>query len=290
MGDETSSSRLAAVIEARFGDRIDMTALDLAPAAADAAYAMLSRGSCRHYADRPVPEAMMRLLGAIALSSPSKSDLQQRDIIWVRGPQASRVKALAGAQDWIAGAPELLVFCANNRRQRQLHQMQGRPFANDHLDAFFNASVDAAIALSACVSGAEALGLGCCPISTIRNAADEVSAVLGLPGHVFPVAALAVGWPEFPQPRLSMRLPLAATFHENCYSEGEPEATIAEYDQRRAGQTRGMRQRAQERFGRADPYTWSDDKTRQYAVPERADFAEFIRVKGFRIDPDTRDE
>ena len=43
----------------------------------------------------------------------------------------------------------LLIFCGNNRRQRLWHGWRDKPFANDHLDAFFNASVDAGIALTA---------------------------------------------------------------------------------------------------------------------------------------------
>ncbi len=40
------------------------------------------------------------------------------------------------------------------------------------LDAFFNATVDAGIALSAFSIAAEAVGLGCCPISAVRNEAQ----------------------------------------------------------------------------------------------------------------------
>ena len=54
-------------------------------------------------------------------------------------------------QAWLKDVPVLLVFCGNNRRQRQVHEWTGIPFANDHLDAFFNAAVDAGIALSAFV-------------------------------------------------------------------------------------------------------------------------------------------
>ena len=89
----------------------------------------------------------------------------------------------------------LLVFCGNNRRQRLWHEWRGKPFANDHLDAFFNAGVDAGIALRAFVLAAEAQGLGTCPYQRVRNRAADVSALLSLPQHVFPVAGSAVGWP-----------------------------------------------------------------------------------------------
>ena len=121
-------------------------------------------------------------------------------------------------QDWIPGCPHLLVFLGNNRRQRQVHAWRGHTFANDHLDAFFNATVDAAIALEAFVAAAEAAGLGCCPISVIRNHAEEVSELLGLPYHVFPVAGLGVGAPATPA-FVSTRLPLGLTVHRDRYTD-----------------------------------------------------------------------
>lgn len=180
---------------------------------------LAARGSVRAFQDRPVDPAMVETLAALALCSPTKSDLQQRDIIIIRDQtQRLAIHAFLGDQAWVAGAPELLVFCGNNRRQRRLHDLRGRDFANDHLDAFFNAAVDAGIALSAFVLAAEAAGLGCCPVSAIRNEVDEVSRILDLPDHIFPVAGLAVGWPAKPA-EVAMRLPLSQTVHIDRFND-----------------------------------------------------------------------
>ena len=40
-------------------------------------------------------------------------------------------------QQWTSTVPSLLIFCGNNRRQRLVHALRDKPFANDHLDAFF---------------------------------------------------------------------------------------------------------------------------------------------------------
>ena len=61
------------------------------------------------------------------------------------------------------------------------------------------------------------------------------------------------------------------------------EAQIAAYDTRRAAQRPYAKQRAVAEFGMAAAYGWSDDKARQYAKPERTDFGEFIRRKGFNL-------
>src|SRR5205085_7875160 len=137
--------------------------------------------------DIPVEAALLRLLFACALSAPSKSDLQQADIVHVADREKVRtITDLVSGMPWIAEAPVLLVFCGNNRRARQVGEWRGKPFANNHLDHFMNAAVDAGIVMTTFIRAAEAVGLGCCPISGIRNKPNEVSRLLELPEAVFP--------------------------------------------------------------------------------------------------------
>jgi nitroreductase/FMN reductase [NAD(P)H] len=186
-------------------------------------------------------------------------------------------------QKWTADIPSLLIFCGNNRRQRRIHALRDRPFVNDHLDAFFNAAVDAGIALSAFVIAAEAEGLGVCPISAVRNHSAKLSQLLQLPDHVFPVAGLAVGYPA-EAPKISMRLPLSATVHRNAYQEDGLDDAIAAYDRRREQAQPYAAQRGVKKFGVAESYGWSEDKARQYAQPERADFGAYVKQIGFKLD------
>ncbi len=245
---------------------------------------MAERGSCRQFADHPIQDDLLQTLCAIALSSPTKSDLQQRDIVILRSVEKrQKLTSLLGDQTWVDSAPVLLIFCGNNRRQRQIHEWKEVPFANDHLDAFFNAVGDAAIALGAFVTAAESIGLGCCPISAVRNEASAISDLLSLPQHVFPFAGLAVGYLAV-QPKVSQRLPLSVTCHWERFSEAGIEEKIAEYDNQRERSQPYSVQRQTTKFGTTTRYGWSDDKVRQYSVPERADFGKFVRDKGFNLD------
>ncbi len=253
-------------------------------------HTIANRQSCRLYEDKPVDTDLVRQLCALALASPTKSDLQQRDVIIIDDPdKRATINALFPGSAWIADAPVFLVFCGNNRRLRQIHDRAGITFENDHLDAFFNAGVDAGIALSAFALAAEAAGLGTCPISTIRDHLETVNELLELPDWVFPVARhdasagragpigsiCACRWP----PRFG-----TDTYNEaadrkrlsrpticgvpNCGPYGLNATTTG-------GQTAGTR----------DPYTWSLRQTaRQYAEPQRTDFGAYIRNKGFKLD------
>jgi nitroreductase/FMN reductase [NAD(P)H] len=266
--------RVEELFAARFGAAV------ATPPAAEALRLFAAHRSHRAFADRPVEEALIEALAAAALSAPSKSDLQQRDIVVVADPALRRaLAALVPNDPWVGAAPSFLVFCGNNRRQRQLHEWRGRPFANDHLDAFFNAAVDAGIALAWFIAAAEAVGLGCCPISAIRNEAAKVSELLRLPMHVFPVAGLCLGWPR-EEGAIVPRLPLGVTLHRDRFDDAGTRAAIDAYDRRR----RYARQRYVEQYGTADEYGWSEDKARQYSRPERASFGAYIRAQGFRLE------
>ena len=71
-------AQLEEAIHGRFGEEIAMPA---EVPHADELIRILEHRSHRQYDDRPVDEALLRLLFACALSAPSKSDLQQADII-----------------------------------------------------------------------------------------------------------------------------------------------------------------------------------------------------------------
>jgi nitroreductase/FMN reductase [NAD(P)H] len=253
------------------------------PISDDTVAYLAGRSSCRSYLERPIDPALIETLAAAAFCAPTKSDLQQRDIVILRDPDLrGEIDSLFPGDPWIATAPTFLVFCGNNRRQRQLHEWRGRSFANDHLDAFFNATVDAAVLLTAFVIAAERAGLGCCPISEVRDHATRISDLLGLPDHVFPVAGLTLGWPAASE--ISLRLPLATTLHRDRFNEAGLRNTVEAYDTRRAEVQPYARQRDEGEFGTATPYTWSEDKTRQYTKPARADFGAFVRAKGFCLE------
>ncbi|HET7596519.1 MAG TPA: nitroreductase family protein [Burkholderiales bacterium] len=264
----------------RFGEAFDIPH-DIAGAEELARIA--GHRSHRKFRAEPVSPRLLRLLLACALSAPSKSDLQQADIVHVA--DHARVKAIVELipdMPWIESAPAFLVFCGNNRRLRQIGEWRRKPFANDHLDHFMNAAVDAGLVLMNFIRAAEAVGLGTCPISAVRNRPHEVSAILGLPDWVFPLAGLALGYPA-EAGRISARLPLDVTVHVDRYDETDLERKVAGYDRRRRELQPYRQQRHRGRYGETADYGWSEDKARQYAVPERADFGAFIRAKRFDL-------
>src|SRR6201988_3250673 len=107
MGDDTAVNSIRTALMQRFGEEftIDPTLQGL-----DELARIASHGSHRRYASRPVDDSLLRLLCACALSAPSKSDLQQCDIVIVNDA-AIRKAIVATIPDmpWIEAAPAFLV-------------------------------------------------------------------------------------------------------------------------------------------------------------------------------------
>ena len=242
---------------------------------------VLLRRTQRRYDARPVPEPIVRLILAATLSASSKSDYQQASMIRVedRG-QRDRLAALIPDMPWIGNAPLFLVFLGDARR---LEQISRHPVDNGTLEGFFNATVDAALALQTCILAAETLGLGTCPISALRNHIDAVGEILALPDKVFPVAGLCLGYPA-QQGFISMRLPLDASVHRDRFDDRRMAAAVDAYDHRRdARHSIKDRQKSPEVFGTAEFYGWSEDKARQAMTPEGTGFAAWLRKRGFDL-------
>ncbi|NKB77304.1 MAG: NADPH-dependent oxidoreductase [Gammaproteobacteria bacterium] len=246
---------------------------------------ILQHASARKFEPEAVPEPLMQQLFATAFSAPSKSDLQQVSVIRMIDPsQRNRIVRDNPKIAWTKHAPQFMIWCADNRRIRQICETKKYPFANDHLDSFMNSAVDTGIAMQTFIIAADSVGLRCCPISEVRNSIEYLSKELDLPPHVFPVAGLCVGWP-LEEPSISMRLPLDITVHTNQYNDDSLSSKVKSYDLRREStdQTPTEKQRQPERFGLAEVYGWSEDHARQYSEPLRADFGRYIRKQGFDL-------
>ena len=246
---------------------------------------ILARRTIRSYRDEEVPGDLVRVLLACAQSAPAKSDLQQYSIIHVTDIKLKTELARLADTRWLATAPVLLVFCGDLRRVQRIAELRGKPYAQNTLDSFMNAAVDAGLALQSFIIAAEAAGLGCCAISQVRNRIDEVADLLALPSGVFPLAGLSAGWPA-EERAVSLRLPPAVVVHRNRYDDSDLGAEVDAYDQRRhAAFPIGPRgQVHNDVYGVADFYGWSEHVARRLSRPEgRETLRAFLQSRGFEL-------
>ncbi|MBN1335388.1 MAG: nitroreductase family protein [Deltaproteobacteria bacterium] len=173
--------------------------------------AIARRWSPRAFADRPVDAALVRSCLEAARWAPSAMNGQP----WVflvasrqdANLHARAVDALAeGNRRWAAAAPVLIFVCANTAPA-----LGGKP--NPY------ARHDIGIALGLFVVQATALGLGAHPMAGIRP--EAVRAGWGLPEHVEPWTAIALGWPGDPA-----SLPDDLRVREEAPRERQPQAAF----------------------------------------------------------------
>ncbi len=269
--------------QARFGVAKDH---DWPEEAYQALRPLLERRSIRKYKNEPISEGLLDLILACTQSAPAKSDLQQYSIVVLSDPaRIAEISEFVPSNAWIAGAPVVLVFCGDINRSRRICAMHGRSHINDNVDSYTNTVTDAAIAMATCIRAAETVGLGCCPLSVIRNEVDAASSLLGIPKGVYPLAALGLGWPD-ETPKVSMRLPPSAVIHYERYDDTGLEHGLRDYAERRHERQPipETKQRHPHIFGRSDHCTWTENVSRQLARPERPDLRAFLKRQGFSLD------
>ena len=247
---------------------------------------ILTRGSQRHFADKPVPDDLLKTLLACAQSAPTKSDLQQYSIIVVR--DAAKLEALGAmnsGMDWPTTAPVFMTFCADMRRLQKLAPIRGHDHQNNNLDTFMNGVIDASLAMLSFMYAAEGSGLGCCPISQIRNQMDTACEIMELPAGVFPIAGFAVGWPEYETPRVSMRLPQDVVVHYDRYDDDKLEERAEEYSARRheTSPIGPGKQPHTDKYGVLEFCPWTENVVRQLSLPERPGFSAFLKKHGYDL-------
>ena len=161
-----------------------------------------SRRSVRAFAPEAVEAEKVAQVLAAANAAPSAGNLQGYEIFRVTH-EKERVALARAALDqfFVAQAPVVLVFCANQARSAAKYRERG---------ARLYAIQDATIACAFAMLAATALGLSTVWVGAFDDAA--VQRVLGCP-DLLPVAILPVGYPaEEPEP--TPRRSLADLVHE----------------------------------------------------------------------------
>ena len=247
---------------------------------------IISRSSVRKFSDKPIPKELLTILLTAAQSAPSKSNLQQYSIL-IMQDEAIKMKVadLIGNTKWALSAPVFLLFLADIRRNINITNNKGYDHKNNNVDTFMNSVIDSALSMQSFICAAEASGLGVCPISMIRNIIDEIKNICQLPKGVFPIAGLALGWPDEKAP-ISIRMPQDIIIHNDYYNEDNLSKKINDYDERffKVAPILEKKQRHVDIYGLAKKGTWSENIARQLSLPERNNFKAWLKDNGINLE------
>ena len=247
---------------------------------------ILSRRSIRKFLNKPVSKELLTLLLAASQSAPSKSNLQQYSILVIQDQNIkNEISNLIGNTKWALTAPIFLLYLADIRRNIKITNDRGYEHKNNNLDTFMNGVIDAALSMQSTICASESLGLGVCPISMIRNIIEEVKVICKLPKGVFPIAGLALGWPD-QRSNVSIRLSQDIVIHFDKYEEKDLIQKINKYDEIvfKKDPIPENKQRHVDLYGVAKKGTWSENISRQLSVPERSNFKNWLKENGFNLE------
>ena len=247
---------------------------------------IISRASVRKFSKKNISKELLTLLLTAAQSAPSKSNLQQYSIMVIQNQSLkNEISKLIGDTKWALTAPVFLLFLADIRRNIKITNHKGYNHKNNNVDTFMNGVIDSALSMQSMISASESIGLGICPISMIRNIIEEVKNLCKLPKGVFPIAGLALGWPDEKSP-VSIRLPQDIVTHYNTYNEKNLMDKINQYDERvfKVAPIERNKQRHIDIYGVAKKGTWSENISRQLSVAERKDFKKWLKNHGFSLE------
>lgn len=177
----------------------------------------LNHRTIREFLNKPIPNDVFDTLMEVARRTATSNGLQSYSIIRVTDETLKKEIASVCKQEYVARAPELLIFIVDLYRNDRIVKEKGADtaYAAD-MDRFFQGFTDATLAAQNVVNAAEAIGLGTVYLGSILNDLKKICELLKLPKLTFPVLGLGIGYPN-QEPQLKPRFSNRLRVFENQY-------------------------------------------------------------------------
>lgn len=229
--------------------------------------------SIRKFSDKQIEPTLLNQILIAGQSAATSSYAQAYTLIRVTNSQIrDQLAELSGNQPYVSSCAEFFVCCADLHRNMQLCSEQDSVPLSGFIEHMIIATVDVSLVAQNMVIAAESEGLGICYIGGIRNSPDQVSELLGLPDHVYPVFGLCLGYPV-QNPEVKPRLPQTFWVKENTYGNPLENAELEQYDEsvKSYYETRTKGRKSQ---------TWSDQMIQFISKESRPHMLGFLHSKG----------
>lgn len=236
-----------------------------------------SHRSIRKFTDEAIDPALLEDLIRAGQAAATSSHLQATTVIRVRDrAKRERLASLGGEQPYIAGCAEFLVFCGDLKRIYDSCERLGVEPSRGMTEQFIIATVDTSLFAQNVVVAAEAAGLGICYIGGLRNHPQEISDLLELPDHVYPVFGLCLGYPR-QDPEVKPRLPVSVILKEDRYDDAGDAEAIAGFD-------REMEHYYRTRTGGKKVSNWTQQVSAMFTGKTRPHMRGFLARRGFTFE------
>lgn len=237
---------------------------------------LLSHRSIRKFTDETVKQETVDQIVRCGQAAATSSNVQAVTAIQVNDPAKRQALAeMAGGQAYVASAGAFLVYCADMNRPKFACEKQHGDFSPGMTEHFIIATVDVALSAQNAVVAAESLGLGICYIGGLRNKPAEVSELLELPEHVYPVFGLCLGYPA-QDPEVKPRMPLEAVLMQDKYDSSVFDSNVKAYDET-------VSEYYKTRTGGKKDSSWSKEMKALVGKESRPHMQGFLKDRGFLL-------
>ena len=171
----------------------------------------------REFKDEPIPKELLDQLLEVARRTATSTCMQSSSIIRITDKELKKEIADVCTQEYVARAPELLIFIVDLRRNYQILKEKNGNLDNiSGMDHFFASFTDACLMAQNVVNAAESLDLGTVYLGSILNDPVIMCGLLKLPKLTFPVLGLAIGYPN-QEPQIKPKMEMKYRVFENSY-------------------------------------------------------------------------
>jgi len=178
----------------------------------------LEHRTIREFTEQRIPEELMEQFFEVARRTATSTGMQACSIIRVTDPAIKKEIADVCTQEYVARAPELLIFIVDQYRNYQIAKEKNVEATSARgIDRFLSSFTDACLMAQNVVSAAESLGLGTVYLGSIHNDASKICKILNLPKLTFPVLGLGLGYPN-QEPQRKPRMDMKLRVFENQYT------------------------------------------------------------------------
>lgn len=240
----------------------------------------LAHRTIREFKAEPLDQGVLDTLFEAGRRTATSTGLQASSIIRITSPAVKQGLAEICRQEYVARVPELLVFIADQYRNRRIAMEQGESgrHAGD-MDRFFQGFTDACLMAQNMTNAAEAMGLGAVYFGSILNDPEATVKLLGLPPFTFPVVGMGIGIPN-EDPQIKPKMAMELRVFENSYEtyDGKYLEMLTDYD----GEMEAYYDlRATNR--RSDSFTRQVAAKLSHSIPARAAIMNAIAAQGFDL-------
>lgn len=233
-----------------------------------------SHTSIRTYKNQILSKEEVFELISVAQHAASSNFVQAYSIIWITDENIKlKLGQLSNNPKQMETAGAVFVCCVDFHRLHEAGAIHDTSIVTDSAENVIVGTTDVAIFAQNLVIAAESKGYGICYIGGVRNKPTEISEMLNLPLHVFPVFAMTMGIPN-EQHEVKPRLPVEAILHENKYDSKKYRTILPAYDQT-------IENYYASRSSNQKVGNWTQSMTNFLKEPRRMHMKDFLQKHGF---------